>query len=128
MFSLLDFCLADPLPPAKFEVNEEKTTSTSLHVWWTPSSGKVTWYEIELFDNDQKIQETQIQESTSLNEHTFFNLTAGSKYSIAITAVSGEKRSLTIYTNGSTGKTCLQIVEYLLSIIIPFRIILKLKR
>ncbi|XP_077769957.1 receptor-type tyrosine-protein phosphatase beta isoform X2 [Canis aureus] len=92
----------DPLPPAKFEVNEEKTTSTSLHVWWTPSSGKVTWYEIELFDNDQKIQETQIQESTSLNEHTFFNLTAGSKYSIAITAVSGEKRSLTIYTNGST--------------------------
>nr|XP_054362889.1 receptor-type tyrosine-protein phosphatase beta isoform X2 [Mirounga angustirostris] len=92
----------DPLPPAKFEVSKEKTTSTSLHVWWTPSSGKVTWYEIQLFDNNQKIQETQIQESTSWNEHTFFNLTAGNKYNIAITAVSGEKRSLTIYTNGST--------------------------
>nr|XP_035975203.1 receptor-type tyrosine-protein phosphatase beta isoform X2 [Halichoerus grypus] len=92
----------DPLPPAKFEVSKEKTTSTSLHVWWTPSSGKVTWYEMQLFDNNQKIQETQIQESTSWNEHTFFNLTAGNKYNIAITAVSGEKRSLTIYTNGST--------------------------
>ncbi|XP_045645539.1 receptor-type tyrosine-protein phosphatase beta isoform X2 [Ursus americanus] len=92
----------DPLPPAKFEVSKEKTTSTSLHVWWTPSSGKVTWYEMQLFDNNQKIQETQIQESTSWNEHTFFNLTAGTKYNIAITAVSGEKRSLTSYTNGST--------------------------
>ncbi|XP_026355815.2 receptor-type tyrosine-protein phosphatase beta isoform X2 [Ursus arctos] len=92
----------DPLPPAKFEVSKEKTTSTSLHVWWTPSSGKVTWYEMQLFDNNRKIQETQIQESTSWNEHTFFNLTAGTKYNIAITAVSGEKRSLTIYTNGST--------------------------
>ncbi|VCX31408.1 unnamed protein product, partial [Gulo gulo] len=92
----------DPLPPAKFEVSEEKTTSTSLHVRWTPSSGKVTWYEMQLFDNNQKIQETQIQESASWNEHTFFNLTAGNKYNIAITAVSGEKRSPTIYTNGST--------------------------
>uniref|UniRef100_A0A452RH51 Receptor-type tyrosine-protein phosphatase beta n=1 Tax=Ursus americanus TaxID=9643 RepID=A0A452RH51_URSAM len=92
----------DPLPPAKFEVSKEKTTSTSLHVWWTPSSGKVTWYEMQLFDNNRKIQETQIQESTSWNEHTFFNLTAGTKYNIAITAVSGEKRSLTSYTNGST--------------------------
>uniref|UniRef100_A0A7N5JQX4 Receptor-type tyrosine-protein phosphatase beta n=1 Tax=Ailuropoda melanoleuca TaxID=9646 RepID=A0A7N5JQX4_AILME len=92
----------DPLPPAKFEVSKEKTTSTSLHVWWTPSSGKVTWYEMQLFDNNRKIQETQIQESTSWNEHTFFNLTAGNKYNIAITTVSGEKRSLTIYTNGST--------------------------
>lgn len=110
----LDFRLADPLPPAKFEVSKEKTTSTSLHVWWTPSSGKVTWYEMQLFDNNRKIQETQIQESTSWNEHTFFNLTAGNKYNIAITTVSGEKRSLTIYTNGSTGKTCLQIVEYLI--------------
>uniref|UniRef100_A0A673UPQ2 protein-tyrosine-phosphatase n=1 Tax=Suricata suricatta TaxID=37032 RepID=A0A673UPQ2_SURSU len=92
----------DPLPPAKFEVNKEKTTSTSLHVWWTPSLGKVTQYQVELFDNNQKIQETQIQASTSWNEHTFFNLTAGNKYNIAITAVSGEKHSLTVYTNGST--------------------------
>lgn len=68
---------------------------------------------MQLFDNNQKVQETQIHESASWNEHTFFNLTAGNKYNIAITAVSGEKRSPTIYTNGSTGKTCLQIVEYL---------------
>ncbi|XP_006859617.1 PREDICTED: receptor-type tyrosine-protein phosphatase beta-like isoform X2 [Chrysochloris asiatica] len=93
----------DPLPPARFEVNKEKTTSTSLHVWWTPSLGKVTWYEVQLFDdNNQKIQGVQVQESTSWSKYTFFNLTAGSKYNIAITAVSGDKRSSTVYTNGST--------------------------
>ncbi|XP_049739843.1 receptor-type tyrosine-protein phosphatase beta isoform X2 [Elephas maximus indicus] len=93
----------DPLPPARFEVNKEKTTSTSLHVWWTPSPGKVTCYEMQLFDdNKQKIQGVQIQESTSWTEYTFFNLTAGNKYNISITAVSGDKSSSTIYTSGST--------------------------
>ncbi|XP_007463603.1 PREDICTED: receptor-type tyrosine-protein phosphatase beta isoform X4 [Lipotes vexillifer] len=92
----------DPLPPARFEVNKEKSNSTSLHVWWTPSSGKVTWYEVQLLDDNQQTQGAQIQERTSRNEHTFFNLTAGSKYKIAITAVSGDKRSSTIYANGST--------------------------
>uniref|UniRef100_A0A2K5U796 Receptor-type tyrosine-protein phosphatase beta n=1 Tax=Macaca fascicularis TaxID=9541 RepID=A0A2K5U796_MACFA len=93
----------DPLPPARFGVSKEKTTSTSLHVWWTPSPGKVTSYEVQLFDeNNQKIQGVQIQESTSWNKYTFFNLTAGSKYNITITAVSGGKRSSSVYTNGST--------------------------
>ncbi|XP_002807173.4 receptor-type tyrosine-protein phosphatase beta isoform X1 [Callithrix jacchus] len=93
----------DPLPPARFGVSTEKSNSTSLHVWWTPSSGKVTWYEVQLFDeNNQEIQGVQIQESTSRNEYTFFNLTAGSKYNITITAISGEKRSSSVYTNGST--------------------------
>ncbi|XP_020947647.1 receptor-type tyrosine-protein phosphatase beta isoform X2 [Sus scrofa] len=92
----------DPLPPARFEVSKEKTTSTSLHVWWTPSSGKVTWYEVQLLDDNQKTQGAQIQERTARNEYTFLNLTAGNKYNIAITAISGDKRSFTIYTNGST--------------------------
>ncbi|XP_037704134.1 receptor-type tyrosine-protein phosphatase beta isoform X1 [Choloepus didactylus] len=93
----------DPLPPDRFEVNKEKATSTSLHVWWTPSSGKVTWYEVQLFDdNNQKIQGVQVQENSSWKEYTFLNLTAGSKYNFAITAVSGDKRSSTVYTNGST--------------------------
>uniref|UniRef100_A0A2K5EDU5 Receptor-type tyrosine-protein phosphatase beta n=1 Tax=Aotus nancymaae TaxID=37293 RepID=A0A2K5EDU5_AOTNA len=93
----------DPLPPARFGISKEKTTSTSLHVWWTPSSGKVTWYEVQLFDeNNQEIQGFQIQESTSWNEYTFFSLTAGSKYNITITAISGEKRSSSVYTSGST--------------------------
>ncbi|XP_012575988.1 PREDICTED: receptor-type tyrosine-protein phosphatase beta isoform X2 [Condylura cristata] len=89
----------DPLPPTRFEVHQEETTSTSLHVSWTPSSGKVSWYEVQLFDDNQRIQ---IQESTSWNEHTFFNLTAGNKYNVAITAISGDKRSSTVYINGST--------------------------
>ncbi|XP_060050922.1 receptor-type tyrosine-protein phosphatase beta isoform X2 [Erinaceus europaeus] len=92
----------DPLPPAKFEVTKEKTTSTSLHIWWIPSSGKVTWYEVELFDDEQKTQKVQVRESPSMNEYTFFNLTAGTKYNIAITAISGDKHSRTIYTTGST--------------------------
>lgn len=112
LFFFFCICLADPLPPARFGVSKEKTTSTSLHVWWTPSPGKVTSYEVQLFDeNNQKIQGVQIQESTSWNKYTFFNLTAGSKYNITITAVSGGKRSSSVYTNGSTGKTCLFIAE-----------------
>ncbi|XP_055986716.1 receptor-type tyrosine-protein phosphatase beta [Sorex fumeus] len=92
----------DPLPPSRFEFSKEKTTSTSLHVWWTPSSGEVTGYELQLFADAQKIQDIQNPEFTSRNDHTFFNLTAGNKYIIAITALSGDKRSSTIYTNGST--------------------------
>ncbi|XP_036988030.2 receptor-type tyrosine-protein phosphatase beta isoform X1 [Artibeus jamaicensis] len=91
----------DPLPPSRFEVSQDKATSTSLHVSWT-SSGRVTGYEVQLFDDSKKIQEAHIQESTSGNEYAFGNLTAGNKYNIAITAVSGHKRSSTIYTNGST--------------------------
>ncbi|KAF6121300.1 protein tyrosine phosphatase receptor type B [Phyllostomus discolor] len=91
----------DPLPPSRFEVSQEKATSTSLHVSWTPS-GRVTGYEVQLFDDNKKIQEAHIQENTSGNEYAFYNLTAGNKYNIAITAVSGHKRSSTIYTNGST--------------------------
>lgn len=101
----------DPLPPARFEVNPERTTSTTLQVRWTPSSGKVTWYEVQLFDqNNQKIQEVQVQESTTWSQYTFLNLTAGSSYKMGITAVSGEKRSFPVYTNGSTGPSP---VEYI---------------
>nr|XP_036856157.1 receptor-type tyrosine-protein phosphatase beta isoform X1 [Manis javanica] len=101
----------DPLPPARFAVSKEKTTSASLHVWWTPSSGKVTQYEVQLFDDNQKIQRTHIQKSTLRNEYTFFNLTAGSNYNITITAISGNKRSFTIYTNGSTVPSPVKDIE-----------------
>jgi cadherin 5 type 2 (VE-cadherin) len=103
----VDICLADPLPPAWFEVDREKSTSTSLLVWWTPSLGKVSLYKVKLFDeSNQKIQEVQVQENTSRNEYTFSNLTAGHNYNFSITAVSGDKHSSTVFTNGSTGKTC----------------------
>ncbi|XP_040846008.1 receptor-type tyrosine-protein phosphatase beta isoform X2 [Ochotona curzoniae] len=93
----------DPSPPARFEVDQGKTTLSSLHVWWTPSVGKVTGYELQLFDDDsQHTQEAQVHGSTSWSEYTFFNLTAGKTYSMAITAVSGDKRSSPVYTNGST--------------------------
>ncbi|XP_029398078.1 receptor-type tyrosine-protein phosphatase beta isoform X2 [Mus pahari] len=93
----------DPLPPARFEVNPEKTASTTLQVRWTPSSGRVSWYEVQLFDhNNQKIQEAQVQESTTWSHYTFLNLTEGNSYKVAITAVSGEKRSFPVYINGST--------------------------
>ncbi|XP_056656711.1 receptor-type tyrosine-protein phosphatase beta isoform X2 [Monodelphis domestica] len=93
----------DPLPPARFEVDMDKTTSTSLHVWWTPSSGKVDFYELQLFnDKNQKIQGAVIPESTLQNENTFSNLTAGTKYHFAIQAISGNKSSPAVYINGST--------------------------
>ncbi|XP_068938259.1 receptor-type tyrosine-protein phosphatase beta [Petaurus breviceps papuanus] len=93
----------DPLPPTKFEVDMDKTTSTSLHVWWTSSLGKVDSYELQLFnDKNQKIQGTVIPESTLQNENTFSNLTAGSKYYFAIQAITGNKSSTVIHVNGST--------------------------
>nr|KAF6453597.1 protein tyrosine phosphatase receptor type B [Molossus molossus] len=105
----------DPLPPARFEVNKEKTTSTSLHVGWTPSSGKVTWYEVQLFDDNQKIHGAKIQESTSWYEYAFLNLTAGNTYNIAITAVSGNKSSSTIHTNGSTVPSPVKDIDILVN-------------
>ncbi|XP_045147827.1 receptor-type tyrosine-protein phosphatase beta isoform X1 [Echinops telfairi] len=93
----------DPLPPVRFEVKKKQSTPASLQVWWAPSPGTVTWYEVQLFnDKNQEIQRAQVQGNTSQTAYTFPNLTAGNKYSIAILAVSGNKRSSTIYTNGST--------------------------
>ncbi|XP_051818434.1 receptor-type tyrosine-protein phosphatase beta [Antechinus flavipes] len=92
-----------PLPPARFEVDMDKTTSTSLHVWWTPSLGKIDSYELQLFnDKNQKIQRTVIPENTLQNENVFSNLTAGSKYYFAIQAISGNKSSSAIHISGST--------------------------
>ncbi|XP_074082245.1 receptor-type tyrosine-protein phosphatase beta isoform X1 [Macrotis lagotis] len=92
-----------PLPPARFEVDLDKTTSTSLHVWWTSSLGKVDSYELQLFnDKNQKIQGIVIPESILQNENTFSNLTAGSKYYFVIQAISGNKSSSEIHINGST--------------------------
>uniref|UniRef100_A0A7N4PHG3 protein-tyrosine-phosphatase n=1 Tax=Sarcophilus harrisii TaxID=9305 RepID=A0A7N4PHG3_SARHA len=92
-----------PLPPARFEVDMDKTTSTSLHVWWTPSLGEIDSYELQLFnDKNQKIQRTVIPENTFQNENVFSNLTAGSKYHFAIQAISGNKSSSAIHISGST--------------------------
>ncbi|KAM5288772.1 receptor-type tyrosine-protein phosphatase beta [Ctenodactylus gundi] len=93
----------DPLPPARFEVHKEQSTSTSLQVWWTRSPGKVTGYEVQLFDgNNQQKHSAQIQESASRNEYKFLNLTPGNNYNITITAISGDKHSSVVCTNGST--------------------------
>ncbi|XP_004632270.1 receptor-type tyrosine-protein phosphatase beta [Octodon degus] len=93
----------DPLPPARFEVKKETITTNSFQVWWTHSPGKVTWYEVQILDDNSKtIQRVQSQERTSQNEYTFLNLTAGRHYNIAITAVSGNRSSSTVYTNAST--------------------------
>ncbi|XP_028934309.1 receptor-type tyrosine-protein phosphatase beta [Ornithorhynchus anatinus] len=93
----------DPLPPSRFEVDRDKTTSTSLRVTWTPSLGKVTQYEVQLSDDEnEKLQSVLIPGSGSLKETTFFNLTAGSKYNIAITAISGNKSSQAVHISGST--------------------------
>ncbi|XP_063111208.1 receptor-type tyrosine-protein phosphatase beta isoform X3 [Cavia porcellus] len=102
----------DPLPPARFEVKKETITSNSLQVRWTHSPGKVTWYEVQIFDdNSKKIQRVQRQESTSWNECTFLNLTAGHTYNIAITAVSGNKSSSTVYTNASTAPSPVKDID-----------------
>uniref|UniRef100_A0A672TJX0 protein-tyrosine-phosphatase n=1 Tax=Strigops habroptila TaxID=2489341 RepID=A0A672TJX0_STRHB len=93
----------DPLPPPRFEINKAKTTITSLKVQWEPSSGKVDWYNLVLFDHDnKKIQEVSIPGRTSKTENTFSSLTPGNKYNIVLTAVAGNKSTLELHISGST--------------------------
>ncbi|XP_030404601.1 receptor-type tyrosine-protein phosphatase beta isoform X1 [Gopherus evgoodei] len=102
----------DPLPPARFEINKEKTTSTSFQVSWSPSSGKVDWYQLQLSDhNNKKIQNVSVQGSISRREETFSNLTPGSKYNVIITAVAGNKSSPAIHISGSTVPSPVQNIQ-----------------
>ncbi|XP_074868976.1 receptor-type tyrosine-protein phosphatase beta isoform X2 [Carettochelys insculpta] len=102
----------DPLPPAKFEIKTEKTTSTSLQVWWSPSSGRVDWYDLQLSDdNNKKIQNTSIQGGISRMEEIFSNLTPGSKYNVFITAVAGNKSTPAIHIRGSTAPSPVQNIQ-----------------
>ncbi|KAM4748868.1 receptor-type tyrosine-protein phosphatase beta [Rhinophrynus dorsalis] len=93
----------DPLPPSHFEVKKDTVTSSSIQVSWTPSSGRVDHYELQLLDSkNESIQKIEIPGTGSRKDVTFNNLTPGSKYSITITAMSGNKSTPTILINGST--------------------------
>ncbi|XP_051651836.1 receptor-type tyrosine-protein phosphatase beta isoform X3 [Manacus candei] len=93
----------DPLPPSRLEINKEKTTLTSLEVQWDPSSGKVDFYNLILFDDDnKKIQEVSVPGSISKTENTFFNLIPGNKYNIVLSAVAGNKTTPELHISGYT--------------------------
>uniref|UniRef100_A0A8C6NAY9 protein-tyrosine-phosphatase n=1 Tax=Melopsittacus undulatus TaxID=13146 RepID=A0A8C6NAY9_MELUD len=92
-----------PLLPPRFEINKEKTTFTSLKVQWEPSSGRVDWYNLVLFDHDnKKIQEAAIPGRISETENTFSSLIPGNKYNIVLTAVAGNKSTPELHISGST--------------------------
>lgn len=113
MLFCFGFWNTDPLPPARFEIRKEKTTVTTLQVWWSPSLGKVDWYELQLFDNQMKnVQKIPVSGGISRNAHTFANLIPGSKYTTFITAFAGNKNSSSVETSGFTGKIfcCLTFV------------------
>ncbi|XP_053114048.1 receptor-type tyrosine-protein phosphatase beta isoform X2 [Hemicordylus capensis] len=102
----------DPLPPERFDIKKEKTTPTALQVWWSPSLGKVDWYELQLFDNQiRKVQEIQVSGGISRYEQTFANLTPGSKYTILISAVAGNKNSSSVETRGSTAPSPVKEIQ-----------------
>ncbi|XP_062440532.1 receptor-type tyrosine-protein phosphatase beta isoform X2 [Rhea pennata] len=93
----------DPLPPPRFEINKEKTTLTSLQVWWDPSPGKVDLYKLLLSDhNSKKIQEVSIEGRMSRMENTFSGLIPGNKYNIILSAVSGNKSTPELHISGFT--------------------------
>ncbi|XP_019370273.1 PREDICTED: receptor-type tyrosine-protein phosphatase beta isoform X1 [Gavialis gangeticus] len=93
----------DPLPPAKFELNKDKTTSTSLQAWWSASPGRVDFYVLQLYDRSNKqIKEIPISGGVSRTEQTFSSLIPGSKYSIVLTAVAGNKSTSALQISGST--------------------------
>ncbi|KAM8972134.1 receptor-type tyrosine-protein phosphatase beta [Pelodytes ibericus] len=93
----------DPLPPPHFEVRKNTITSTSFQVYWTPSSGSVDLYELHLLDNKKEnIKKVEVPGNISKKEAAFTRLTPGTKYSITITAISGNKSASTVLINGST--------------------------
>ncbi|XP_069484347.1 receptor-type tyrosine-protein phosphatase beta isoform X2 [Ambystoma mexicanum] len=93
----------DPLPPTKFELQKERSTSTSLQVWWTTSRGRVTWYDLQLLDsNQEKIQTLHIPGNAMKKEATFTGLTPGGTYNFAITVIAGNKSTAAIRIRGST--------------------------
>ncbi|XP_062989960.1 receptor-type tyrosine-protein phosphatase beta isoform X2 [Elgaria multicarinata webbii] len=106
----------DPLPPARFEIKKEKITTTTLQVWWSPSSGKVDWYELRLLDNTKQVAEIQVPGGISRNEQTFHNLIPGSKYTISINAATGNKKSPSIDISGSTAPSPVENVKVLVKI------------
>uniref|UniRef100_A0A8B9P402 protein-tyrosine-phosphatase n=1 Tax=Apteryx owenii TaxID=8824 RepID=A0A8B9P402_APTOW len=103
LFYVYFFLTADPLPPPRFEINKEKTTLTSLQVWWDPSPGNVDFYKLLLSDhNSKKIQEVSIPGRMSRMENTFSNLIPGNKYNIILNAVAGNKSTPELLISGFT--------------------------
>ncbi|XP_069084436.1 receptor-type tyrosine-protein phosphatase beta isoform X1 [Pleurodeles waltl] len=93
----------DPLPPAKFEFMRDRSTSTSLQVWWTTSRGKVTWYELQLLDSSKEnIQTRRIPGNVLIKEATFSHLTPGTKYNSTLTVLAGNKSTPAVLITGST--------------------------
>nr|XP_034983059.1 receptor-type tyrosine-protein phosphatase beta [Zootoca vivipara] len=104
----------DPLPPARFEIKKEGITTTTLQVWWSPSLGKVDWYELQLLEsNTNKVHEIQVPGGLSRNEQTFDNLTPGSRYTLSISAAAGNKKSPSTNTSGSTAPSPVENIQVL---------------
>ncbi|XP_053572762.1 receptor-type tyrosine-protein phosphatase beta isoform X2 [Bombina bombina] len=104
----------DPMPPSDFDVNKNTATSTSLQVSWTPSSGRVDHYKLYLLDNNkQHVKKFEVPGNAAKKEATFLGLIPGTKYSISITAFSGNKSTPTILVNGSTVPSPVKSIDVL---------------
>ncbi|CAH2277884.1 receptor-type tyrosine- phosphatase beta isoform X1 [Pelobates cultripes] len=102
----------DPLPPSQFEIRENTVTSTSFQVSWTPSPGSVDHYNVHLLDSKKEsVRTIKIHGNISRKEATFDSLIPGTKYSITITAISGNKSTPTILINGSTVPSPVKSIE-----------------
>ncbi|XP_048463887.1 receptor-type tyrosine-protein phosphatase beta [Rhincodon typus] len=82
----------DPKPPQSLGVIKSRTTSTSLHVFWTPGPGNVDFYEVSLFGMDNReTQNLRIPGSSHSKEASFLTLIPGSRYRFTIKALAGNK-------------------------------------
>ncbi|XP_062913778.1 receptor-type tyrosine-protein phosphatase beta isoform X1 [Mobula hypostoma] len=83
----------DPKPPQSLQVNRSGTNSTHLQVSWTPSPGNVDMYEVRLSgESSGEIQILLIPGRSHRKEAAFSSLTPGTRYSITINALSGDRR------------------------------------
>ncbi|XP_015667280.1 receptor-type tyrosine-protein phosphatase beta [Protobothrops mucrosquamatus] len=103
----------DPLPPARFEIKKDKVTTTSLQVCWSPSLGKVDWYELQLLNDIKKVEEILVPGGISRRYQIFANLIPGNKYTITMRAVAGNKKSSSVDISGSTVPSAVRNIEIL---------------
>ncbi|XP_067906520.1 receptor-type tyrosine-protein phosphatase beta isoform X2 [Heterodontus francisci] len=102
----------DPKPPQKFEVIKSRTTSTSLHVSWTPAPGNIDLYEVSLFGTDNgETRKLRVPGSSLKKEATFLTLTPGSRYRFTIKALAGNKSRDGPHTFGSTAPSRVKDVQ-----------------
>ena len=97
------------LEPNSPTIGAATVTKKTLEVTWTAPYGTVEYYEVKLKEKSGT-KRNVTKERTSV---TFYGLSAGTKYTVLLVAVSGGQRSTTAEGSFYTSKCVLVRIEFL---------------